>query len=101
MRTICFASFALIAVLLSACGSDSEKTDYATLQACVDDLKSPEGGSVDTKAAIATCIKSKTFAGQKLAFATKAECVTYVAANTTGFMANAIDTGCQMYIDTK
>ncbi|MEZ4359527.1 MAG: hypothetical protein R3B48_05050 [Kofleriaceae bacterium] len=84
---------------LVACGGDDPPTEYATFQLCVDDLKSPEGGAIDTKTAIAICIKDKTIGGMKLSFATKAECVTYVTANTTGFMANAIDQGCQMYIN--
>jgi hypothetical protein len=96
-----FFAAVLVSMLAAACGSDSAPTSYATLQACVDDLKSPEGGAVDTKTAIAMCIKDKTIGTMKLMFATKADCVTYVTANTTGFMANAIDMGCQMYIDTK
>lgn len=92
----------LLSLSLSACGSDSDDTtDYATLQACVDDLKSPEGGAIDTKGAIAMCLADKTFAGSKLSFTTKEECVTYVTANTVGFMPNAIATGCETYINGK
>lgn len=95
-------SVALFALSLAACGSDDDEgsSSYATLQLCVDGLKGPEGGK-DTKTAIAECIRDKMIGGMMLSFATKAECVTYVTANTTGFMANAIDQGCQTYIDTK
>ncbi len=92
------ASFAL-----AACGSDDDEegsNEYASLQLCVDALKGPEGGK-DTKTSIAECIGTKTIGGMMLSFTTKADCVTYVTANTTGFMANAIDQGCQMYIDAK
>lgn len=103
-------SAALLASLLSvlslglvACGSDDDgegSAEYATLQLCVDALKGPEGGK-DTKTSIAECIRDKTIGGMKLSFTAKADCVTYVTANTTGFMANAIDQGCQMYLDSK
>ena len=102
-----FCSVALLSSLFSfgllACGSDDEgegSAEYATLQLCVEALKGPEGGK-DTKASISECIRDKTIGGMKLSFPTKAECVTYVTANTTGYMANAIDQGCQMYIDSK
>lgn len=100
LSAICTA--ALLALSLAACGSDDEETptEFATFQLCVDTLKGPEGGK-DTKTSIAECISDKKIAGATLTFATKAECVTYVTANTTGFMANAIDQGCQMYIDGK
>src|SRR5262245_29150625 len=75
-----------LALSLAACGSDDEEpTAFASLQVCVDDLKGPEGGK-DTKTAIAECIRDKMIGGMMLNFATKAECVTYVTANTTGFM---------------
>ncbi len=99
--------FALLPLLtslsLAACGSDDDdegSAEYASLQLCVDALKGPEGGK-DTKTSIAECIGTKKIGGMMLSFSTKADCVTYVTANTTGFMANAIDQGCQMYIDSK
>jgi hypothetical protein len=89
------------ALALAACGSDDETaTEYANLQLCVDALKGPEGGK-DTKTSIAECIRDKKIGGMMLSFTTKQDCITYVTANTTGFMANAIDQGCQMYLDTK
>jgi hypothetical protein len=103
-------SAALLASLFSlgslsslGCGSDDEgggSAAYATLQLCVDALKGPEGGK-DTKTSIAECIRDKTIGGAKLSFTTKADCVSFVTTNTTGFMANAIDQGCQMYLDSK
>lgn len=94
-----FGSFGLL-----ACGSDDDdgegSGEYATLQLCVEALKGPEGGK-DTKTSIAECIRDKTIGGMKLSFTAKADCVTYVTTNTTGYMANAIDQGCQMYIDSK
>ncbi len=90
-----------VTLSLAACGSDDEESsDYASLQTCVDALKGPEGGK-DTKTSIAECIRDKTIDGMKLSFPDKAACITYVTANTTGFMPNAIDQGCQMYIDSK
>jgi hypothetical protein len=103
LHAICsVALFALAALATTACGSDDEgeNTEYASLQACVDDLKMGEDGK-DTRTSIAECIGDKTLGGMKLSFATKEECVTYVTANTTGFMPNAIDGGCQLYIDAK
>jgi hypothetical protein len=88
---------------LIACSDDDggESTSYDTLQLCVDALKGPNESGKDTKTSISECIRDKTIGGAKLSFTTKAECVTYVTANTTGFMPNAIDMGCQMYIDSK
>lgn len=103
LHAFCSAAlFALLTLSAAACGSDDEgeTTEYASLQACVDDLKMGEMGK-DTRTSIAECIKDKTLGGMKLSFTTKEECVTYVSANTTGFMPNAIDGGCQMYIDSK
>ncbi len=102
-------STALLALTLSfgaaACSDDEddggEATEYQTLQLCVEALKGPTEGGKDTKTSIAECIGDKKIGGMQLSFATKAECVTYVTTNTTGYMTNAIDMGCQMYIDAK
>ena len=100
LTAACFA--AVLSLSFAACGSDDDETptEFASFQLCVDTLKGPEGGK-DTKTSIAECISDKKIGGTMLMFATKAECVTYVTTNTQGFMANAIDQGCQMYIDGK